>query len=406
MTTLASATTKNGALRERGTARAAVFGAAALAVLGFSGYFKGVASLNQLPVDPTVLGLVLVAFAMAMNVLQRRLPSLMIAAVVLGLWATFLPAVVIAPATEAADRKILLLLTATLACALGPFVLDRRGLKVWIGAQVVAGIAMVGVLMVNRDSAVVAAYQRLTVEEVTTIASARVLGGAVLVLLLVGLARRRWRLLCLGASVGGVVLMLQVASRGPTLSLALALVVLAALTQLPRRGQRVLVIGSGVVAGAIFLAIVLSSQAEPVRRLAGLLTGDDQDRSREFLYGLAVSRIADAPQGMGWGGFGTIPSTSPYTNSEGQGYPHNFFLEIGVEAGWLALVATIAYCLLCLVRLQQRSEDLVGRILFGLALYWLLVAQTSSDVNGNRMTWIALSVGLIGSASRRTGAPS
>jgi hypothetical protein len=385
------------------TAQAPVLGALALAVLGFSGYFKWIPALSELRIDPTLVGFVLVVLMIALNLLQRNPPSPLIACVVLGVWATFLPALVIAPATDAAGRKILLLLTATLACALGPFVLDRRGLWAWIGAQVLAGTAMAVVLWTNRDGSVAVEANRLAVDEVDTISSARVLGGAVLVVLLVGLARRRFLLPCLAASIGGVALMLAVGSRGPTISLVLALIFLVALARFPRHGHRLLTVVAGVVASAAFLTYVLSSRVESVQRLAALITGAEVDRSREYLYELALSRMGDFPMGVGWGGFATLPSASGFVNSRGEAYPHNFFLEIGVEAGWLALGAVLVYCVVCLERLRRRSDDLVGRILFGLAMYWLLVAQTSSDINGNRMTWIALSMGLIGPWSRRTG---
>jgi O-antigen ligase len=406
MSSLVSAPRHAAEVRERRTVQAPVLGAIALAVLGFSGYFKRVIDTEALPIDLTLLGVVLVMVMILWNLLQHRPPSLLIAAVVFGLWATFLPAALIAPATDAASRKIVLLLTVTLACALGPFIMDRRGLQVWIGAQVVAGTAMAVVLWTHRDNPVAAQSQRLAIEEVDTIATSRVLGGAVLVLLLLGLSRRALFAPCLAAAAGGIALMLAVGSRGPTLSLGLALLLLAALTRMRHRWQRLLAVGTAIVAGTVFLIYVLSSRSDSVQRIAGALTGLEVDQSRQYLYTLALNRLADSPLGLGWGGFATLPSASPFLSARREAYPHNFFLEIGVEAGLLALLATMVYCVICLERLRRGSHDLVGRILFGLGVYWLLVAQTSSDINGNRMTWIALSVGLLGTASRRVGEKS
>jgi hypothetical protein len=49
---------------------------------------------------------------------------------------------------------------------------------------------------------------------------------------------------------------------------------------------------------------------------------------------------------------------------------------------------------LALTRLQRLSVDVTGAAVFGTAIYWLLNAQVSSDMVGNRFMWISLACGL------------
>ena len=368
-------------------------------VLGCSGYFKGSRAAALLPVDLTVLGIVATGGFVLFRALHGHLPTRLVT-VVLVVWGTFLPAAFVAPGGAAADRKLLLLFTATLLCALGPMLIDERGLKIWIYGQLVASGAMALLLWTNRDSAVAQQLHRLANEEVATITSARMLGAGVLILSLLAVHVRRLAAPCLGAALVGVGLMLDVGSRGPVLSLVFVLVLLAAATRFSDWRWRLasVVLVSAAVAG--FLSYVTSSRSDAVRRIGGFISGDYTDTSRTYLYGISTDLISHHPLGIGWGGFARLPSVAPFVNSQGSAYPHNLFLEVGVEGGWLAMGAVAAYCVVCLRKLRRTSFTLTGRLVFGLAIYWLLVAQTSSDVNGNRMTWIALSMALVYSESR------
>ena len=93
-------------------------------------------------------------------------------------------------------------------------------------------------------------------------------------------------------------------------------------------------------------------------------------------------------------GFLRFPGRSDFGDAAGKTYPHNIFLEVAVEGGWIALLAFVVFVAVCLRALVRNSVDLKGRCFLALGVYWLLVAQTSSDLNGNRMTWIALAAGL------------
>jgi hypothetical protein len=382
-------------------------GAVALMLLGVSGYFKGIGAVASLQWDLTAVAAGATAMFMAWRVLHGHLPGRLVIGVTI-VWASFVPPALYAAVSPAADRKLLLLFSATLLCALGPILIDERGLRIWIYGQVVAAAVMAGLLWTNRDSHVGREALRLANDEVGTIASARMLGAGVLVVILVGLHRRKWLIPCGIGAAGGILLMLDVGSRGPVLSFVLVLVVLAGLSRLTR-SMRIAAVGLVVGAIYLFFSYVTSSGNAAVQRIGTFITGDTADTTRQYLYRLSGEIIASNPQGLGWGGFGDLPDAGPFRSSDGDAYPHNIFLEVGVEAGWLALIVVVAYCLVCLRRLRDSSVDMAGRIVFALALYWLLVAQTSSDINGNRMTWLALSFGLVGAtqlrATRRDASP-
>lgn len=383
--------------RARGTVRFVSSSASALflALLGLSGYFKGVPWANRLiPVDLTLLGTALTLVAIIGVVLDRtRMVAVLIPVGLL--WLTFVPGMFLAPDTPDASRKVQLLLTSTLLCCIGALVLDRRGLRIWLIAQIGAGAVMSFVVWLGRDQALSTVQGRLLSDDVTSISSARVVGSAALILVILIVQRRGW--LVPGGLIvaGGLTLLLNIGSRGPVLSLGITLIVLVLTSRGTSQRTRVAAAAALAVVGYLFVSYVLSVHTYAAQRLSGLFTDQATDSGRQYLYRVAESHISLTPQGLGWGGFAVQPEVGSLVNATGTLYPHNFLLEIAVEGGWLALIGIVAFCVVTIWRLRRASVDPLARVAYALAVYWLLVAQTSSDINGNRMTWIALSIGLI-----------
>ena len=81
-------------------------------------------------------------------------------------------------------------------------------------------------------------------------------------------------------------------------------------------------------------------------------------------------------------------------NAQGVAYAHNAFAEAFSEGGVLALLAFGLVVVLALLRLQRLSSQPYEAVVLGTVVYWLLNAQVSSDLVGNRFMWISLACGL------------
>ena len=141
-------------------------------------------------------------------------------------------------------------------------------------------------------------------------------------------------------------------------------------------------------AGLVSLLIiyVLTQSSISAARIAGTLTGSGTDTARLFLFRTAFDAIQTSPLGIGWAGFPHLADIQLASGSDFI-YPHNLFLEIAVEGGWLA-IGTVAVVLLILFRRTlATAADLPSALALGLATFWLINALFSSDINGNRMWW-------------------
>lgn len=362
-------------------------------LLGYSGYFKGLPGLSRTPVDLTLLGALLGIGVVVIGALTGRIDWQVVRPVML-VWAAFVPGLVSMPFTAAAEGKAELLFTVTLLCALIPATFTLSSLRIWVSGQIALAAAMIFVLASGRTSDESLAAGRLITEGVTTVSSSRVVAGGVLIAVLVGVSRYRYAIVCGVFALVGVATLLAVGSRGPVASLLLALTVVA-LVSAARHGVKVVraLAVTALVASVVFYAA--NSRSFASQRIGSFLEGTASDRGRSLLYEISLSEIQRNPFGIGWGAFGDLPRAMFYRDANGVAYSHNMFLEAAVEGGLIAAVVLAIFTIASLSRLMSAADTLLGQVLLGSALYWVLVAQTSSDLNGNRLTWIALSIGMM-----------
>lgn len=76
-------------------------------------------------------------------------------------------------------------------------------------------------------------------------------------------------------------------------------------------------------------------------------------------------------------------------------YSHNFLLEIGVEAGVLALAAASVVCYVAVRRQLRAGGGLVEAAMSALLVFALVNALVSGDVGDNRLLWVMLGAGLV-----------
>lgn len=169
-------------------------------------------------------------------------------------------------------------------------------------------------------------------------------------------------------------------ARGPFIAFLCTMVVL----WLVRRQRLSVKIVSTLGMLLIVAALMASPFATPMISRLSVLNRPHEDPSigtRLWYYSTAFSVIAANPLGVGTGQFPLVVGTS------GRGYPHNIFLEVGAENGWVGLTALAVVLSLSLVAsikiIREGTASALG-LLFILAL---TNAMFSGDLNDQRLLW-------------------
>ena len=345
------------------------------------------------PLDPVWVG----AGAVALCVVHRCGRSIRVAPAVVWPLALlvlgFLPGALVSSSTGYGPAKVSTMVFVILPAVCAAIVLldsgaARRG---WVGAQVLVGLAVVAASLVFNDASQLTEPGRFTLATVDTITTARFVGVAFVGLALLGLMSRRklWWALPLAAVCAMV--LVHIGSRGPSLSAIVAVLVVVVAGRTFARHRLVLVPAMLVFAGAVYWYANVDGGSGGSRIVRSLLTDDVRARLRADAIRLGLEH----PFGVGWGDFAAHSKTAhEIANAQGVAYAHNAFAEAFAEGGLLALVAFLVVVVLALYRLQRRSGGPYEAVVLGTAVYWLLNAQVSSDLIGNRFMWISIAVGL------------
>lgn len=353
---------------------------------------KASPALAWVPWDLTVLAFVALTVAATLTLLwsprvARGVPPMV------ALAAVFALVVGEAPASAYADAKWGQLLALTMPAAIMSAIVVSTPERVWWLARwtLIWSALVAGVFLLAPSS--VDLLGRYATEGGDTISTARGCGAGIVAAVALGVGRRLWWLVALGAVTGLSLVVLGTGSRGPLLAACVAS--LAALL-LHRGTSRIprLVGGTAfvVVVGPMLLA---NTNTTALGRIGELFQSDDTSAAaREAMYARALDIAGSTPQGIGWGGFELV--------SPGQPYPHNIFLEIALEAGWLAAILFTGLMVAAAVRLLRASTEPHAAVVLGLLLFWLTNALFSADVNGNRATFAVLAVALsVGQVARQ-----
>jgi O-antigen ligase len=356
------------------------------------GLFKNEAVIKALPVDATLaLGMLVVAVC-GMRLVTGRvrgLPfgyALTIAVVAISLvvslgWST---------GGSYGHNKVTTFLTVTMLAIGAPFFFfetwdDLRRFFTW---TVVVAFP-VGVLALTHP-----AHDTGRLAGDNTIGASHLLCTAALILLLGALGGSRWRLPATAGAASLIAIAAAVGSRGPILSLAIALLVTvtAWLLRVPRKVAPVLAVA------AVGLAVVpfVSLPATSSERLSSAARDPVAAFRHDDRYGLAqeaIKLIDEHPiRGNGAGAFSTI---DPLTK-----WPHNVFLELWAELGLVAVMtvaAAIAIALVGLFRIawrlpEHRPEQVLAYVLLAVFSFNVLTVQVTGDINQNRTFWGMLAI--------------
>ena len=289
----------------------------------------------------------------------------------------------------------------TAIAALAPFFIieDRRDLMQLLWATVGLAILSAGVALAFPGDEAQSGRLEFGGNENTIFTSRLLCAGALVLVLAPGLGLPRpLRLLAPLVGVGLAVVASSIGSRGPIVSLALALVcvAVASIVKSPRQLASVLVIVAAGIAIFPFVNLPETSKErleDTVRDPAQTLEQDGRSR----LYDKAIDLTRQNPVfGFGSGGFFLY---SYVLLEQEERYPHNIFLELSAEVGLgpaLALGAAVLFLLISIGRRAWTAKDDRDRrlvfVLGGLFLINLFAVQFSGDINDNRVFWTMFGV--------------
>jgi O-antigen ligase len=369
----------------------------AFVMLLFSGYVKATPLFSWVPVDLAKLGAFVLAGCAFVVWLRRPEWLPRGAALVLTLWLAFIPATLLAPYTPYAQAKIFGIWVYTLIAVLAPIFLLTTPVRRLLTA---AGTFLAGAVIVVSALLTLDPGQegRLAAEGSSTLASGRGAGAAAIVCVAVALLRRHggWvRWLALAGAAAFSAATIATGSRGPVLGIVLAALVLLYRTAArPRTGvyRCAAVVGTGVAVWVALRFVPAHSVQRVVRTGGGGMDWSSEARLRLLEAGARIA--AHHPEGVGWGGLvNHLEPLEVLTKNGWAQYPHNVFVEVLVEAGWIAGLVFLVFVVLSLARLARRARRLDGAIWLGLAVFFLVNAMVSGDLNGNRPMLVALAIG-------------
>lgn len=372
----------------------ALFYAAALALWASSWDMRLSVLMAWMPVEPIHVGTFAVLLCAVHRCGQPWRPSPWLVGVLVLLVVGFVPGALRSSAYGAGPAKLeaMVFVLLPVVCAAMILLDSREARRAWVAVQALLG-AMVALATVLTSHVSVLEPGRFTLATVDTIATARPVGAAVVVMTLLALsARRRWWLL-VPAALSAMVLV-QVGSRGP-LMFAMLSVLLVLLVGRSLSGRRLALTALALVAGlGVYGYAVLDGGSGGVRLLSMIGSGlydDSRLRLLETAWHLGQTHLL----GVGWGDFAQASTVGAQAaNSRGVSYAHNVFGEAFSEGGIPALVVLCLAALIALVRVQRLSSHRVDTVLLATLIYWLLNAQVSSDLVGNRFMWISIACGV------------
>lgn len=311
-----------------------------------------------------------------------------------GLWALMLYGAGVAD-NGYGSGKALKFFSITLLAALAPPILirDAHDARRFFNALLLVGVIVCANALSNVGQ--LGQYDRLTAFDANTIALGRGVGLGLLLALVLWLngAISGWASFVLLVPLSYT--LIASGSRGPLFAVVTGL--LPSLIYSFRRASGVRRAGSLMVIllglGTLALPFI---PRQSLSRIQTTLSGD-LDRSssvRAEAIQYTPPQIANYPMGVGFGGFEEYVALSP--SAAPISYPHNVFLEVGLEAGWLPLGGLIGLLLLAMWRsgVAIRSGQVTGALALALLLFALVNSSVSGDINDNKLLWAALGLGL------------
>lgn len=373
---------------------------AAIGLLIHLGAFKGTRPLIGLPIDPTLLLALVVLVLSLIATVGNRVTFPHLASPLLALWIVFLLGLPFIGSTIYAYQKVILLFTLCAGVAFVSFLMSERDefVVALLWTQVLAGGLMA--VLLGFYGGADNTQGRLILDGSSSIGAARVVGAAVVVLFTLSFGSRR-RLLIHGLAILGLsTILIGIGSRGPFMFAALSSLAAARFSRWsqlnkPLRPLIWIFLLGGIV---YYFAVNYQTRQLPLARVLlpinESLSADQSIGARLSLIRSSFSLIAQHPLGVGWGNFAQAARADGLGVYLRHAYPHNVLLEVGVEAGVLALAALALVMAASLRGLHRNSGTGPWASAFAMGIYSVGNALVSGDIASNRSMWCVIGLGI------------
>ncbi len=356
----------------------------------FAGIFKS--SLN-IPVDFTILtGMVIILFCI-IDLFKAK--TISVSTVFLGvLWVSLLSSLFNTSVGYGADKAIRFY-TFTLIAGFSPIIIfkNRSEILKLFHSLILTGIIISFSALANfRD---LGQFDRLQAFDANIINLGRAVGLALVFVLTLWLYEKISNRIGSLLIIPMVFVMLSFGSRGPIFAVIVALLPLIFIriknTAAILRLSTLFLIS--LAFGAVLLPLIPS---QSILRIANLISGnEDQSSTVRFeTIQIVLPKILDSPFGIGLGQFSSImPSSSIGATLD---YPHNVFLEIALEGGWIPFVIFTVLIIMALFRTlgAARNGSFIAALAFGGFAFALFSSSVSGDINDNKFLWSFLGIAL------------
>jgi O-antigen ligase len=383
-------------IQRRGAEPLIAAASVAFVLMFFAGDVKGNASFAWIPFDLTVgagaLAFVLSAFSfLPTNGRVRTQAGWM-----LSLFLVMSMAVTWTDWTSYAIQKAAVLFSLSFFAAMLPAFLFTRleNVKLFVFWIVVVGmlISASGLMQVFTGETV---QGRITGINSNTISLGRNAGIALVGLYTIvscGGRKRLWlAIFCLPLFM----VLISSGSRGPVL---IALIVIAFVTLRWALGSfQTMSIVLALFAAATFVIVLdppflPEGSVERIQRFVELRY-DNSAEERVLAGRVAMREITQSPLGLGIGGFSRVYN---FGNGTDRIYPHNLFLEITVEEGWIAGLLFLTVASVAGIRAyRSAAAEPELRPFFAVFVFAFCNALVSGDVNDNKILYSFLCIAIL-----------
>jgi len=300
-------------------------------------------------------------------------------------------------APDYGGAKLVSVLTVGTLCLLAPFVLmtDERDFRHFalftVAFATVQGLSRIAVA----SHGVYGVH-----ENPTSVGVGQLVGMAILLVLNLRLFENRWMqtllLLSLPLLAAGLI---AAETRDALFSLLLVLLGLSFARRRPMSFISPLTTLSGIAVILVVLLVLPEhlfkadaaakfrfKTLEVVDMVQGKSTDEGSGGKRLVFYQAALEGFEQKPlAGWGVGGWADY-----YWHNDEWEYPHNIYLEVGVEEGLLGLVPFIGLLVIAVKAAKKAFNEVSGRFAFVLPclVYCLFLCTASGDIDDSRFVWV------------------
>ena len=366
----------------------------ALAAFLFAGDLKADPRLAWLPVDLTLLFGAILSGVLALRAARgARVVSPRALALVAVWYASFLPGLWGAVASDYGFQKVMTIFTFTLLSSLAPMLLleEAGDLARLVNALAYFCLAItLGGLLGGPGSA---GSERLQAFGAGTISLGRATGLLFTYAAILLAEGAPMPVLTFGIMALAGTTALFSGSRGPIVAALLVLVLLFGLGR-QRLGRRTLrLLGAAAMLAAILTSTLSLAPAGSLRRMESFFKGQYGGSEQYRVQALRQSwtLLQESPLGLGWGRFATHVDPEKGLNRQ---YPHNLLAEVTLESGWVCGAVTLFTLALAATAAWSRTRLAGGRLVFAGLLFYLVNSMVSGDLNDNRPLFMFVSTAL------------